>query len=172
MSFGIVFGKLIFGGNGRYLVNPSILALSFLVFSYPGLLFAEGAWIPVPNYDEPTTIELAVDEGGAAVLGSVGYTLSAVFVGFQPGPVGVTSALGCLLGALYLIATGTASWRIMLGSFVGLVFGVVLLNAVGPADEPFWHVPWYWHFVIGGWKCWVCLVGFCLEGVLVGRSFA
>ena len=31
MSFGMVVGKLIYGGSGRYLVNPALLALTFLV---------------------------------------------------------------------------------------------------------------------------------------------
>ena len=36
MSFGMVVGKLIYGGSGRYLVNPALLGLTFLAFSYPG----------------------------------------------------------------------------------------------------------------------------------------
>ncbi len=35
MSFGIVVGKLIYGGSGRYLVSPALLGVAFLVFSYP-----------------------------------------------------------------------------------------------------------------------------------------
>ena len=32
MTFGIVIGKLIYGGSGRYLVNPALLGVAFLVF--------------------------------------------------------------------------------------------------------------------------------------------
>jgi Na+-transporting NADH:ubiquinone oxidoreductase subunit B len=151
MTFGIVVGKGIFGGTGRYLVNPAILGLAFLVFSYSNLIFGEGAWIPVPGYDEPTTIELAVEEGGVPGLLAVGYTWWQLFIGNQPGPLGVTSVLGCLLGAAYLLVTGTASWRIMLGSFIGMVGTVLLLNNLGPADSPMFAVPWTWHLVMGGW---------------------
>lgn len=151
MVFAVVVGKQIFGGTGRYLVNPSVLALAFLTFSYSGLLFGQGAWIPVPGYDEPTTIELAVEEGGVQALQSVGYEWGQLFLGNQPGPIGVTSILGCLLGAIYLIWVGTASGRIMLGSLIGLIATVLLLNAVGPADDPMFAVPWTWHIVIGGW---------------------
>lgn len=151
MTFGIVVGKGIFGGTGRYLVNPAILALAFLVFSYSNLIFGEGAWIPVPGYDEPTTIVLAVEEGGVPGLMAVGYDWQQLFVGSQPGPLGVTSILGCLLGAIYLLITGTASWRIMLGSFLGMIVTVLTLNQLGPADDPMFAVPWYWHFVMGGW---------------------
>ena len=151
MTFAMVVGKAIFGGTGRYLISPALLGVAFLSFSYSSLLFGQGAWIPVPGYDEPTTIELAIEEGGVAALRSVGYNWTLLFIGNQPGPVGVTSTLGCLFGAIYLIATGAASWRIMAGSFVGMVATVVFLNAIGPADNPMFSVPWTWHLVMGGW---------------------
>ncbi|HMB74066.1 MAG TPA: RnfABCDGE type electron transport complex subunit D [Gammaproteobacteria bacterium] len=151
MAFAIVFGKGIFGGTGRYLVNPSILGLAFLVFSYSDLVFGIGAWIPVPGYDEPTTIELAIEEGGVATLLSVGYDWQQMFVGNQPGPVGVTSALGCLLGAIYLVWVGAASGRIMLGSVIGMIVTVLLLNTFGPENDPMYSVSWAWHMVMGGW---------------------
>ena len=151
MAFGLVVGKLIFGGAGRYLFHPAVLGIAFLTFSYSGILFGYGAWIPVPGYDEPTTVELATDEGGVAALLSINYTWLLLFSGNQPGPIGVTSILGCAIGAMYLLYKGVASWRIMLGSVVGLVGTVLLLNYFGPADDPNFAVPWYWHMVLGGW---------------------
>ncbi len=151
MTFGLVVGKAIFGGSGRYLVSPVILGLSFLVFSYSSLVFAPGAWIPVPGYEEPTTIELFLEEGGVPALLSVNYTWLQLFLGNQPGPIGVSSILGCFIGAAYLIFTGVASWRIMLGSFLGMVGSVLLFNTLGPADDPTFAVPWTWHMVTGGW---------------------
>ena len=151
MAVAILFGKGIFGGTGRYLVNPSVLGLAVLVFSYSGVIYGEGAWIPVAGYDDPTTIELIVDEGGVAALTALGYSWWELFLGLQPGPVGVTSPLGCLLGALYLLALGWVSWRIMLGSLVGLIGAVLILNTLGPAGDPVFDVPWHWHVLIGGW---------------------
>jgi len=151
MTFAMVFGKAIFGGTGRYLVCPPLLGMAFLIFSYSALIYAPGAWIPVPGYDEPTTIELAIEEGGVPALLSVGYSWKWLFLGNQPGPVGVTSIAGCLLGAVFLLLSGTASWRIMAGSCIGLIVTVLLINSTGPADDPMFAVPWYWHAVIGGW---------------------
>ena len=151
MSFGIVVGKGIYGGMGRYLFSPVVLGLAFLLFSFPDLFFGLGAWIPVPGYDEPTTIELAIEEGGLTALLAVDYHWWQLFIGNQPGPMGITSILGCLLGAVFLILTGAASWRIMAGSLIGMIATVLLLNILGPEDNPLFHVPWYWHFVIGGW---------------------
>ena len=151
MTFAMVVGKAIFGGTGRYLVSPALLGMVFLIFSYSNIIYAPGAWIPVPGYDEPTTIELAIEEGGLAALLSVGYDWKMLFIGNQPGPIGITSALGCILGALYLIVTGTASWRIMAGSVIGLIATVLFMNSIGSLDEPMFAVPWAWHAVIGGW---------------------
>jgi len=151
MTFAIVVGKGIYGGTGRYLVSPVVLGFAFIMFSFTNIVFGEGAWIPVPGYDEPTTIELAIEEGGVAALKAVDYTWWQLFIGNQPGPIGITSILGCLLGAVFLIFTGTASWRIMMGSLVGMIVTVLLLNYLGPEDNPMFAVPWFWHFVIGGW---------------------
>jgi Na+-transporting NADH:ubiquinone oxidoreductase subunit B len=149
MTFGIVVGKLIYGGSGRYLVNPALLGIAFLVFSYPSLLFSEGAWVPVVGYDQPTVLELVTDEGGLRVIAAVDYDYWQLFLGDRPGAVGVVSTLGALIGALFLTWTGMASWRVMLGAVAGLVGVSLLSNAIAPGHELF-AVPWYWQFVLGG----------------------
>lgn len=149
MTFGIVVGKLIYGGSGRYLVNPALLGLAFLVFSYPTLIFGEGAWVPVTGYDQPTVLELVSDEGGVDVIDAVGYTWWQLFVGDRPGPVGVTSVLGTVIGAIFLIITGMASWRVILGALIGMLVTVMLFNTIAP-DNPMFSITWYWHLVMGG----------------------
>ncbi|MGI9354780.1 MAG: RnfABCDGE type electron transport complex subunit D [Rhizobiaceae bacterium] len=150
MTIAVVLGKAIFGGNGRYLVSPPVLGMCVLFFSYSDVVFGPENWIPLPGYKEPTTLELAILEGGVGALKSVGYDWWLLFVGNQPGPMGVTSVLGCLLGAVYLIATGAGSWRIMAGSVIGLVITVSLLGLLA-SDNNVFSTPWYWHVVIGGW---------------------
>jgi len=149
MSFGIVFGKLIFGGSGRYLVNPAMFAIAFLVFSYSDLMFSEGAWVPVAGYDQPTVLELVTEEGGLRVIPAVDYSWWQLFVGDRPGAVGVVSILGALLGAVFLLLTGMASWRVIAGALVGLIGVSLLGNAIAP-DHLILSIPWYWHLVLGG----------------------
>ena len=36
LSFGIVAGQEVFGGRGHSFLNPAVVALSFLIFSFPG----------------------------------------------------------------------------------------------------------------------------------------
>lgn len=35
MTFGIVFGRVAFGGSGHYIIHPGLLAVAFLLFSFP-----------------------------------------------------------------------------------------------------------------------------------------
>ena len=149
MSFAMVVGKLIYGGSGRYLVNPVILGLTFLAFSYPHMLFSEGAWVPVANYDQPTVLELITDEGGLKVVSAVDYSYWHLFFGDRPGSMGVISTFGALLGALFLVWSGMASWRILLGSLVGLIAVSMIFNLVNP-DHALASLPWYWHAILGG----------------------
>lgn len=149
MTFGIVVGKLIYGGSGRYLLSPALLALVFLAFSYPSLLSGEGAWVPLSGYDQPTVLELLTDEGGLSVIAAVDYSYWQIFLGNKPGAIGVVSTLGILLGALYLVLTGVASWRIMLGAAAGFTGVALTSNAIAP-DHYLYSVPWYWHMVLGG----------------------
>ena len=149
MSFAMVVGKLIYGGSGRYLVNPVILGLTFLAFSYPHMLFSEGAWVPVANYDQPTVLELITDEGGLKVVSAVDYSYWHLFFGDRPGSMGVISTFGALLGALFLVWSGMASWRILLGSLVGLIAVSMIFNLVNPGHA-LASLPWYWHAILGG----------------------
>ena len=149
MSFGIVFGKLIYGGSGRYLVNPALFAIAFLVFSYSQLMFSKGAWVPLAGYDQPTVLELVTEEGGLRVIKAVGYTYWDLFLGDRPGAVGVGSVLGAAIGAVFLILTGMASWRVIVGALLGLVGVSMLGNALAP-DHLILSIPWYWHLVLGG----------------------
>jgi Na+-transporting NADH:ubiquinone oxidoreductase subunit B len=149
MSFGIVFGKLIYGGSGRYLVNPAMFAIAFLVFSYSELMFGEGAWVPVAGYDQPTVLELVTEEGGLRVIPAVDYSYWQLFLGDRPGAVGVVSVLGAAIGAAFLIWTGMASWRVIAGALLGLIGVSLLGNAIAP-DHLILSIPWYWHLVLGG----------------------
>ena len=47
-SFGAVFGCYVFGGTGRYIVNPALLGLAFISISYPDL-FAQNQWLPASD---------------------------------------------------------------------------------------------------------------------------
>lgn len=74
------------------------------------------------------------------------------FLGFIPGSMGETSTLFCLLGAVLLIVTQVGSWRTMVSLLAGSLLTTLLLNALaGRVGNPYFAVPFWWHFVLGGW---------------------
>lgn len=84
-----------------------------------------------------------------------------MFIGNMGGSIGETSTLMCLIGAIILIATGLASWRIMVSMVVGLlgtalIFKVILcaLAQYGyisvQSIRPYYLIPCYYHLVMGG----------------------
>ena len=149
ISFGVVVGKEIFGGTGKNFLNPALVGRAFLFFAYPGEISGD-VWVAVDGYTGATALALA-SSGGVEAIQAAGISWGDAFVGTIKGSIGETSALACLAGAIFLVYTGVASWRIMVSVLVGMVATTLLFNAVGPADNPFYSVPWYWHAVLGGY---------------------
>ena len=80
-----------------------------------------------------------------------GYSWWNAFIGFEPGSMGETSALACLIGALIIAFTGVGSWRIMVATALGTIAMSLVFNAIGSATNPWYAVPFWWHMVLGGW---------------------
>ena len=155
ISFGVVFGKEIFGGTGMNVFNPALTARAFVFFAYPAQISGSTVWVAVDGYTRatPLAVAAATPKGASVVqsLGDAGYNLQNMFLGFIPGSVGETSALACLVGLVFLLITGVASWRITLGCVLGLLTmasGFYLMQ--GPDRLAFFALPPYWHLVMGG----------------------
>jgi len=153
VSFGVVVGKEIFGGTGKNIFNPALMSRAFLFFAYPAEISGDKAWIAAQTSTDGVsgaTWLARAAEGGQAVFQS-SLSWWDAFVGFMPGSMGETSALACLAGAFILVLTGIGSWRIMVGVMLGTIAMSGLLNAIGSQTNPFFDVPFWWHFVLGGW---------------------
>ena len=149
ISFGVVVGKEVFGGTGKNFLNPALVGRAFLFFAYPGEMSGD-VWVAVDGYTGATALALAAT-GGVEAIQAAGISWTDAFVGNIPGSIGETSALACLAGALFLVYTGVASWRIMVSVLLGMVLTTLLFNTLGSPDKPFYQVPWYWHAVLGGY---------------------
>ena len=155
ISFGVVFGKEIFGGTGMNVFNPALTARAFVFFAYPAQISGSTVWVAVDGYTSATPLAVAAaTPKGASVmqsLGDAGYNFQNMFLGFIPGSIGETSALACLIGLAFLLITRVASWRIILGCVLGLLTmatGFYLLQ--GPDRLAFFALPPYLHLVMGG----------------------
>ncbi|MDB4090426.1 NADH:ubiquinone reductase (Na(+)-transporting) subunit B [Pseudomonadales bacterium] len=148
ISFGIVVGKEVFGGTGKNFLNPALTGRAFLYFAYPAFMSGDGVWTAVDGYSGATSLSVAASGGVEALNEQIGWMNA--FVGNIHGSIGETSTLAIGIGMLILLGTGIASWRIMLGTFVGMFALSTLFNMVGNEGNIMLNVPWHWHLVVGG----------------------
>lgn len=136
MSFGSVFGSLVFGGTGRYIVSPAVAGALFVQFAYPSIVQIDSTWAVVAGI-------------GAAAAVDQGITWWQLFLGRESGLLGTPSALACIAGAVLLVASGVASLRTLAGGLLGLLFAATVAIT---ADDT---LPVSWHFALGNFAfCW------------------
>jgi len=152
ISFGIVIGKEVFGGTGKNFLNPALTGRAFLYFAYAPNMSGDSVWTAVDGFSGATALGQIASEGLPAIAVATGRELTWMdaFLGQMQGSIGETSTLAILLGAVILLVTRIASWRIMLGVFLGMCAMSTLLNQLGFESNPAFATPWYWHFVLGG----------------------
>jgi Na+-transporting NADH:ubiquinone oxidoreductase subunit B len=96
--------------------------------------------------------EQLIEEGNK--LGERASSMWDSFLGLEVGSVGETSALMCLIGAALLLKTGIASWRVMIGYFLGglaisgLLF--VVSGDINNGGNPFFAINPIHQLMLGG----------------------
>lgn len=146
VSFGIVIGKEIFGGAGMNVFNPALLTRAFLFFNFPATMSGETVWVAVDGFSAATPLAIAAESG----LSHFDFSFMDAFWGFIPGSIGETSTFAILIGAFVLLFTGIASWEIMLSIVLSSGALFALFNFIGSETNIMFHLPFYWHFVLGG----------------------
>jgi len=155
ITFGIVIGKEVFGGTGKNFLNPALTGRAFIYFAYPSQLSGDKVWIAglsdtgvVPEgYSGATALGYAAENGIQGLTDN--FSWLDAFIGNIPGSVGETSVIAIAIAAVILLGTGVASYRIIIGTILGMIVMSSILNIVGSDTNPMFYVPWYWHFVIG-----------------------
>jgi Na+-transporting NADH:ubiquinone oxidoreductase subunit B len=99
----------------------------------------------VDGYSGATPLALAYEGGWEKVTAA--FSESQMIWGAIPGSIGETSKVFIVIGALILIFSKVASWRIMAGMIVGLITTSWILNALG--STPFMQVTWTQHLMMG-----------------------
>ncbi|MCB9673044.1 MAG: NADH:ubiquinone reductase (Na(+)-transporting) subunit B [Alphaproteobacteria bacterium] len=163
--FGVVIGKEVFGGVGMNILNPALTARAFVFFTYPAAISGAGVWdvggkdlfatadvTKIDAYTGATPLLTASSATGSPVdaLTAAGWDWGTMAMGFIPGSMGEVSAVAAALGAVFLIATGIASWRIMLGCVAGLLTTAAILNGIGSDTNVMMSLPPHYHLVMGG----------------------
>ncbi len=171
ISFGVVIGKEIFGGTGRNFLNPALTGRAFLFFAYPAQMSGDAVWIKtgflakstVDGISAATPLAISDLSGiSQSIQGGfekAGISFFKLCIGLYPGSIGETSAILILFGGIFLIATGIASWRIMLGGALGALATGYLLNLLATESSTAWFSlnPFY-HLVMGGFALGICFM--------------
>lgn len=159
-TFGIVIGKEIFGGVGMNIFNPALVARAFLFFTYPGRISGDKVWVSGPDgYSGATALAVPAAElsqDAVTLLDSVtqfDFSWINLFMGWIPGSIGETSTLWIMVGAVFLVLTGIASWRVMIGAILGLTGMAALTNFMAEitgSTNTMLTLPAHYHLVMGG----------------------
>lgn len=150
VAFSVIFVKEIFGGTGMNIFNVALAARAFLFFSYPTRMSGDTVWI---STDSIWGLGNALPDGFSAATPLVNvaqntglqYSMIDIITGFIPGSIGETSLIAIAIGAVVLLWTGIASWKIILSVFVGGGLTAALLHNIGMSS-----INWYEHLVLGG----------------------
>jgi Na+-transporting NADH:ubiquinone oxidoreductase subunit B len=171
--FGILFGKMVFGGFGKNIFNPAVVGRAFVYVCFP--VEMTGRFVPAfrgfPggfaqwSFDSLKQLPVELASSGLKVVDAItaatpmwsrrdyGFSASLwdLFTGqlggmfehaghvriLAAGSTGEVSALAILLGAVYLLWTKTANYRLMLGSLIGAVaINLILRNGLGIDGVP------------------------------------
>ena len=170
--FGVVIGKEVFGGTGMNVMNVALTTRAFLFFAYPTSMSGNNVWISgfskLKTPEAGSTDVLADGISGATPLGDLasfaqdepafssldgfvesGNSIMDAFWGFYPGSIGETSVFAILLGGLFLLMTGIASWRVMFSFFAGGLVMALLLNQVA-GEDAYMQLPAMHQLMYGG----------------------
>ena len=151
VAFSVIFAKEIFGGTGMNIFNPALITRAFLFFAYPTAMTGDDTvWVAQNSIlgfggHVPDTFTAATPLGEAAAGLPVTTDLANAVIGLIPGSIGETSVIAIALGAILLLWTGVASWKIMLSVFVGGALTGLLFNSLGLTE-----ITWVEQLVYGG----------------------
>ena len=127
--FGIVIGKLVFGGTGQNIFNPAAAGMVFAKLCF-GSKYVYGTNGYVSAVSAGGTVLSNLTETSTNLLGryaNIGdISLWDMFLGRIPGTIGEAFKFAILIGLIYLLVRRAADWRVVL-SYLG---GYAALMAV------------------------------------------
>lgn len=143
--FSVIFAKEVFGGTGYNFLNPAIVTRVFIFFAYPSVISGDKVWVSgTPDAFSGATPLAEASAGNFSQMPSI----MDMFIGTIPGCIGETSKIAILLGAILLIYTGVASFKIMISVVTGGFLTGILFNWIGAT--PMMEIPAYEHLLMGG----------------------
>ena len=151
LSFAMVFGYAVFGGDGKTFLAPALVGAVVVQVSFPGALNDHPIWTGLNGHDG-TNLLAAYHQQGQAALEWNGLGWWDLFMGAAQGMMGSTAIPAIMLGAAILVAGHLASLRLLAGLAVGMLAGSLICLAIAGGDPAagILNFPWHWHLITGG----------------------
>lgn len=136
--FGILFGKMVFGGFGKNIFNPALAGRAFIYVNFSVNMNNKwfnpfsgfpGGFAKFAEKLSPDTITNATPLRELAAGNNV--PISDLFWGYTGGCLGETSAVLLILGGLYILWKKAANYRIVVGCLVSTLILQTILWKVG-----------------------------------------
>jgi len=139
--FGIIIGKLVFGGTGRNIFNPAAIGFVFFKVCF-GSSISGGYHYNVFNLpflstysDRAITGATFLSNGGTLTDTSL-YNANSIlkfFLGDMAGGMGEACKITILVGLAYLLIRRVADWRVVLSSFLTFALGSLIVGLIAYA---------------------------------------
>ena len=121
-AFGIIIGKMVFGGLGQNIFNPAAVGRIFVSICFPLSYTSSGANVDAVSGATPLTSV----NGGA--LGNLNYSILDLFIGNVPGCMGEVATIFILLGGIYLLIRRSADFRAMFGYIIAFMIAMLFAS--------------------------------------------
>jgi electron transport complex protein RnfD len=148
-AIAIVFGKLVFGGLGHNVFNPSLVGRAFLQACFPvslttwsahhgagGTLGVHNSTLALPFLSADVDAITTATPLARMKFEAAATPLRDLFLGSTAGSLGETSAVMLLLGGAYLAYRRFLNWRIPLGVMASVYLMATALHAIDAQRYP------------------------------------
>ncbi len=137
------------------ILNVALTARVFIFFAYPTFISGDKVWVAgdpstfVDGFSGATPLAVGYLDGlsGLGSMQHVSYDFNNIVLGLIPGSIGETSLIAIGIGAIILLVSGIASWRIMLSMLIGTFLTATVLYIAN--INPFAGVPAHYHIFMG-----------------------
>ncbi|PKL10064.1 MAG: NADH:ubiquinone oxidoreductase, Na translocating, B subunit [Spirochaetae bacterium HGW-Spirochaetae-7] len=123
IAFAVFMAKEVYGGFGRNVFNPAIAGRLFVYIAFAGTLgtkfFQPGGFGSAAGslFGRPDAVSAVTPL--AMMRGGVDVPMLGLLLGNRAGSIGESSVVLIAAAAIYLVATKTAQWRLILSTLLG-----------------------------------------------------
>ncbi|MEW5737210.1 MAG: RnfABCDGE type electron transport complex subunit D [Thermodesulfobacteriota bacterium] len=137
--FGVVFGKMVFGGTGHNVYNPAMVGRCFIYVAFPVAM--TGSFV-TPFSGGPAGLEHLLPDAVTSatplrLLHAGGeVALSRLVTGDVAGSLGETSVILLAIGGIYILLAKAANFRLFASFVAGGILATLALRGLGVSGVP------------------------------------